>query len=328
MLKLIFLFLPIFLIQAQNFPLAITEIMYNPEGNDLGREWIEVLNQSNQILKIISGRSGWRINDGKNHLFEEELIVYPQEVFVIVQDRKQFLIDYPNFKGKLIQANFSLKNETGTIQIFDEKKNLMVSLNYDKNCGGYDNGYSIIFIEGKCYENKIKGGTPGESNYQLATGDSQQATDDSEPGQNVVYNEIKIVQDKIQTSSEETKFQQNQEINQKEEQITQKESSENILNPKLTTIIISEFLPNPEGSDLNKEFIELYNYGDEEIDLDGFFLEFGNKKIKLSGTIQPREYFLITNKDYDFSIRNNGETLNLYFQKEKIFSINYSGKAP
>jgi len=49
---------------AQNLPLQINEIMYNPPGNDDGFEWIEVKNVSNNTLYLKSQKSGWRIFDG------------------------------------------------------------------------------------------------------------------------------------------------------------------------------------------------------------------------------------------------------------------------
>ncbi|GIW67279.1 MAG: hypothetical protein KatS3mg096_147 [Candidatus Parcubacteria bacterium] len=288
------------------FALTITEIMYNPEGNDLGREWIEVFNNSDQIIQILSGKNGWRINDGKNHLFEESLTVGPQEIFIIVQDKNLFFKDYSDFKGKLVQANFSLKNESGIIQIYDNNKNLLAGANYQSSCGGNNDGYSIIFENGVCKENKIKGGTPGsllvadkDINQQSFSANSQLST-------------ITPITNLDTTSTQESNLTQ-QSISTKETQ---------------PTLIISEFLPNPEDNDQGKEFIEIFNYGDEVIDLNKFVLEINKKKIKLSGQIEPEEYFLITNKDYNFYLRNNGEEISLYFNNEKIFSISYQGKAP
>ena len=39
------------------------------------------------------------------------------------------------------------------------------------------------------------------------------------------------------------------------------------------TISISEFLPNPEGSDTGNEWIELYNSGAEELSLNGWQID-------------------------------------------------------
>jgi len=297
------------------FALTITEIMYNPEGNDSGREWIEVFNNSSETINILSGKNGWRINDGNNHLFEENLTVYPQEVFVIVQDKNLFLKDYPNFQGKMIQANFSLKNESGKIQIFDEQKRLRAEISYQNSCGGDGNGYSIFFENNVCKENKVKGGTPGNllvKDEEIKKSESKQIL--------VITSTITSTEVTPQTSSIP---------------VSTPTTSENISliikeTPKTfkPTLIISEFLPNPEGNDEGKEFVEIFNYGDEAVDLDNFILEIGKKKIDLKGRIEPKEYFVISNKENNFYIRNHGETLKLYFDKQEIFSVSYEGKAP
>ncbi len=321
MKKLVFIF--IFLIfNFVSASLEITEIMYNPEGNDSGREWIEVKNISNQTITIIAGKSGWRINDGSNHLFEESLTINPGEIFVVIQERNLFLKDYPNFSGKSILANFSLKNESGQIQIFDQNKNLITNISYQSSCGGNGNGYSIVFQNGQCFENKIKGGTPGSINQnetQILLQSEQPATSSQQ---------LNIFQTfTLQSTSSQEEFSKNQNnpisvINNKLDLPTSSKAKE-----IKTTLIVSEFYPNPEGNDEGKEFIEIYNYGNEEIDLDGFTLKIGDKEIKLKGRIEPKEYWLITNKEYNFYIRNKGDTLALYYDKEKIFEISYSGKA-
>jgi hypothetical protein len=314
MKKLIFIFL--FLSFQFVFALTITEIMYNPEGNDSGREWIEVFNNSSETINISSGKNGWRINDGKNHIFEENLTVYPQEIFVIVQDKSLFLKDYPNFQGKMIQANFSLKNESGKIQIFDEQKRLRAEISYQSSCGGDGNGYSIFFENNVCKENKVKGGTPG--NFLVK--DEEEIKESKNKQILVITSTITSTGVAPQTSSIP---------------VSTPTTSENTFSiTKETTgtfkptLIISEFLPNPEGNDQDKEFVEIFNYGDEVIDLDGFILEIGKKKINLKGRIEPKEYFVISNKDNNFYIRNHGETLKLYFDKQEIFFVSYQGKAP
>jgi hypothetical protein len=290
--------------------------MYNPEGNDSGREWIEVFNNSSETINILSGKNGWRINDGKNHLFEENLTVYSQEVFVIVQDKNLFLKDYPNFQGKIIQANFSLKNESGKIQIFDEQKSLRAEISYQSSCGGDGNGYSIFFENNVCKENKVKGGTPGN----LLVKDEEEIKESQSKQILVITSTITSTKVAPQTSSIPVSTPTTSENTSS---ITKETTG--TFKP---TLIISEFLPNPEGNDQDKEFVEIFNYGDEAIDLEGFVLEIGKKKISLKGRIEPKEYFVIFNKENNFYIRNHGETLKLYFDKQEIFSVSYQGKAP
>lgn len=313
------------------FALTITEIMFNPEGNDLSREWLEVVNNTNQPLEILSGRNGWRINDGSNHLFKENIQVGPGEIFVIVQDKETFLKEYPNFNGKAVQANFSLKNENGKIQIFDEKKNLLTEVSYQKSCGGDNNGYTIIFENNTCQENKIKGGTPGsllinvsekkdeKDNFEVQINPSSSPLNEIpvQSPQGEIFKSPQSDLDKEVTSmkmkensQEFSKFEQNQSI------------------ASFKSLIISEFFPNPVGNDTGQEFVEIYNESDSNLELEGFRLEIGITKLNLTGSIKANGYLIISNKEFKFNIRNNGEELKLFYKNNPIFSISYNGKAP
>lgn len=74
-------------------------------------------------------------------------------------------------------------------------------------------------------------------------------------------------------------------------------------------IVINELLPNPEGKDAEGEWIELYYFGEKEIDLKDWLLEdksgkkytFGEKKIG------PGEYVLIKYEKSKVSLNNSGE---------------------
>src|ERR1700739_3434041 len=47
----------------------IDEIMYNPQGSDTGREWVELYNEGGSDVTMVagSGKGSWRISDGPNH---------------------------------------------------------------------------------------------------------------------------------------------------------------------------------------------------------------------------------------------------------------------
>lgn len=59
-------------------------------------------------------------------------------------------------------------------------------------------------------------------------------------------------------------------------------------------VFISEIMPNPEGKDKNREWIELYNKSDKTIKLDGWQLE--NKKTQIiNGAIPAKSYLILEN---------------------------------
>ncbi len=95
------------------------------------------------------------------------------------------------------------------------------------------------------------------------------------------------------------------------------------------SVIISEFLPNPSGYDKGQEWIELENLTGKEIDLNNWFLKdrSGKKEIIKKVVIKPYSFYLIKPLN-SLTINNNGELLILFNnKKEKIFSIEYYGKA-
>lgn len=301
--------------------LQITEVMYNPEGSDDDLEWFEVFNNYDYSIEIKGNKSGWIINDGKNHRFKENLLVNPKEIFIIVQNKEKFLKTYSDYRGKLIEANFYLKNKNGKIQLLDEKKNLIAEIFYDSSCGGNGNGYSIVFEYQRCFEGKTKNGSPGWLEEKT---DLNSYVENK--NQNTKTDNYNILEKILDQNRQENNLLKNNQLNiSTSENYKITESLEKEVIPQL---IITEFLPNPEGSDTNKEFIEIFNPSDEIADLDQISIKIGNKKIKLSGHLDPRKYLVIYNDQNNFSIRNKGEVISVYFKDSEIFSISYQGKSP
>jgi len=297
--------------------LYISEIMYNPKGNDEGNEWVEVVNLSNNFIKIFGGRNGWRFNDGENHLFENlTLELAPGEVLVIVQNKNKFLTTYPYFNQKLIEVkNMNLKNNGGNISLFDDKKNLITSRIYSKDCGGEENDFTIIFLNDSCYENEVIKGTPGK--YPDLPKKEQKSKPEitfSSSSQSTNIQETTTPTSSLITSSSILNNYQNQ--NQKLEET------------ESDCLVINEFLPNPQGRDENKEFVEIFNECYQEIDLSEILLKIGRYKIKLEGKIKGREYLVISNANKKFFIRNKKETLELVKGNNVFYRISYNGEAP
>lgn len=92
--------------------IIISEIMYDVEGSDTGREWIEIKNTGVSSVDL----SDWRFNDGSNHvlLISEEkggqgsLVVGAGEYAILASDAIQFLSEYSGFNGIVIDTVMSL----------------------------------------------------------------------------------------------------------------------------------------------------------------------------------------------------------------------------
>ena len=94
-------------------------------------------------------------------------------------------------------------------------------------------------------------------------------------------------------------------------------------------IIISEFIPNPAGSD-DMEFIELYNPTDEEIDLTGLQIDdeengSGAYTIAENTKIAAQDYLVFGKWETKLSLNNDSDSVRLLFEGEVIIEIAYSG---
>lgn len=298
--------------------ISITEVMYNPKGSDKNKEWIEVINLDSDI-EIKTGKRGWRIFDGKNYriLKGENTIIRKGEIFLFVKDKNIFKSEYnldPSIK--IFETAISLNNKEGTIKILDENKNVLAEFYYNSSMGGNGNGFSLINENGNIKEGRIEKGTPGIY---------------PEPEvQGLNLNESRTKEDKKQTENNPQYLKENEikevELNKKEVLNEDVNKGNQEIKEKPIYLIINEFLPNLEGKD-EEEFIEIFNPSDDFINLEKVALKVGSKKIKLSGVIAPKEYKVLSKKEFNFSIRNKGEEISLLDENGKeIFYIKYEGK--
>lgn len=98
---------------------------------------------------------------------------------------------------------------------------------------------------------------------------------------------------------------------------------------KNLTIKINEFLPNPEGDDAVGEWIELYNYGTESLNLEGIpLIDNSGKKIFISNVnanntlISSNGYLIVRMNNFSGFLNNDGfEKITL----EDADEVSYSG---
>lgn len=162
-------------IEAQEIPpIVITEIMYDLDGSDTNREWVEIYNRGNQAVEIIGGSvaNSWRFNDGSNHtltLVQGDLTLQPQEAAIIASDAATFLTEHPAFSGTVIDTVMSLNN-AGDIAALsaDAGQTFFTQVNYSSSWGGAGNGKTLEKIDlagddgqNNWQESNPAGGTPG-----------------------------------------------------------------------------------------------------------------------------------------------------------------------
>jgi len=144
----------IFLILAFLFPLSlsaqmvISEIMYDLEGSDGGREWVEIHNNSAGEVDI----SGWAFfeNDVHHKLTSVmgDTTLSSGGYAVIADNAGAFLQDWPNFSGILFDSSFSLKNSGETIALRDSSKVEIDAVTYSPDWGAGGDGNSLQLVSG------------------------------------------------------------------------------------------------------------------------------------------------------------------------------------
>ncbi len=143
--------------------IEFTEIAYDLAGSDTGREWLEVHNETTEIVDL----TGWLLNDGSNHTFKaDRLTLSPDERAIIADDRAQFLLDHPNYSGLVIDSVVHLPNyqadnqEPFSLDLLDSTKTTRVSIAYLASRRGSE-GYTLEKTADNQWQELAVGGSPG-----------------------------------------------------------------------------------------------------------------------------------------------------------------------
>lgn len=94
-------------------------------------------------------------------------------------------------------------------------------------------------------------------------------------------------------------------------------------------LILSELLPDPEGSDSSDEFVEIFNSDNKNIDLLGWSLQDSSRTFTWAESVvlKPQEYRAFYITDTKISLNNLGEKISLLDPEEKIISTVTYGKS-
>ena len=140
----VLLFLPILLFPQFCFAsVRVTEIMYDLEGADSGREWVEIENTGTVTLDLATYK--FFDKDGGHLLksFGSGTTEIPASSFAVIADKPDvFLTDHVGFSGLLIDSSFSLTSAE-TIGMKDEGGAVIDSISYISDLGGKGDGKSL-----------------------------------------------------------------------------------------------------------------------------------------------------------------------------------------
>jgi hypothetical protein len=121
---------------------VITEIMYDVEGTDTGREWIEVKNIGTEPIDL----TAWKLFEANtNHAISSsgETIVPVGGFAIIVDVPDKFKTDAQSFTGLVFDSAFSLSNTGETFSIKNPSGIEVDAVAYSSSLGAAGNGFSL-----------------------------------------------------------------------------------------------------------------------------------------------------------------------------------------
>ncbi|MHA1482573.1 MAG: Lcl domain-containing protein [Candidatus Heimdallarchaeaceae archaeon] len=274
------------------YPVLINEIMYNLDGSDDGREWIEIFNNANVSVDL----SNWKLyEDGINHgltLIQGTNILFPNQYAVIINDKNEFLKDYPAHSGTIFDSSFSLNNNGEELTI--KNQDLFIdNIDYSATWGADGDGNSIQKI------------TPGLDSNDLNNWKPALPT----PGAiNVFPPASPATATTTSTTATST-------------------TATSTNSYSALDVVINEIAWMGTEADSTDEWIELYNNTSQEIDLNNWAIAWGEgtstNSIDLTSNISAYGFYLLErtasttisdieeNQIYTGALNNDGENIKL-----------------
>jgi len=139
---------------------VISEFMYDLDGSDNKREWIEIYNQDSA-----ADLSNWKFYEAEtNHRLKlvQGSFTIPSGGFAVIADNNQsFLADSLDYSGTLFDSSFSLSNSGEELSIKDSEDEVVDTVDYSSGQGAAGNGKSLQLIGNEWLACEP---TPGEEN--------------------------------------------------------------------------------------------------------------------------------------------------------------------
>lgn len=170
----------LFAISSVAAQVEITEIMYDLEGGDSGREWVEIHNASGGSVDL----SDWRFYEqGTNHTFQNEgdVTLGAGEYAIIADDVSVFKSDWPSTGVLILDSSFSLKNTGEYISLKNPDGVEVDALTYVPQTDADGGGASLQLISGN-WDAYLP--TPGRANEATLVASDTTAEEDNGGGDN------------------------------------------------------------------------------------------------------------------------------------------------
>ena len=156
--------------------IIITEIMYDLEGSDSGREWIEITNITTDSIDL----STWKFfENGSNHglvIFFFFSNLSANSSAILADNPSKFLSDWSGFSGVIFDSSFSLKNTGESISIRNPDLSDVDLVNYITDWGAQGDGSSLQKNNGTWLAS-----SPNPGVYTSSSGSSEESSDEETP---------------------------------------------------------------------------------------------------------------------------------------------------
>ncbi len=149
---------------AVNAQVIISEVMYDLDGSDSTREWIEVYNSGSGAVDL----SKWRLfEQGVNHklkVSQGNAVLPPKRHAIIADNASVFLGEYSGVSASVFDSSFSLKNSGETLILRNGDLDDVDTISYTPDWGAAGDGDSLQYANGAWVS---KAPTPGEGSEAL-----------------------------------------------------------------------------------------------------------------------------------------------------------------
>jgi hypothetical protein len=125
-----------------DYRVRFTEIFYDAEGSDAGREWLEIYNYGSESVSLGSLNI---LEDGTKHgikQFSGGEILGVGKFLVVADNPEKFLVDNPSFSGMLADSVFSLNNSSEFLDLLVDGESFN-SYTYSSSTGAGGDGNSL-----------------------------------------------------------------------------------------------------------------------------------------------------------------------------------------
>ena len=161
--------------------MVINEINYNSSESFNSKDWIEIFNNTSEVLDI----SSWFIKDEDDEhvfIFPLNTIILPNEFLVICKDTSSFLSSFPEVIKYVGNMDFGLGNGGDIVRLFDLNGSLVDVVDYQDESpwpDSADGGGSTLELINPNFDNSKSEnwsssedfGTPGDINSSFVTGE-------------------------------------------------------------------------------------------------------------------------------------------------------------